>query len=64
MQAVITKLDTISPAAASTTISRMRAQILQAAPTCLPAILTSVNMRPPLGIEEVRKSIAEACGLL
>jgi GTP-binding protein len=63
LQAVITKADTIPPGNASKVIAKMRSQILQAAPTCLPAILTSANMRPQFGIEEVRNSIAGACGL-
>jgi len=63
MQAVITKADTFPRGGASNAILKMRTQVLQAAPTCLPVIVTSVNMRPPFGIEEVRKSMAEACGL-
>ena len=64
LQAVITKADTIPPGSAAEVIGKMRTQIVQAAPTCLPAILTSASMKPPFGIEEVRKSIAEACSLV
>jgi GTP-binding protein len=64
LQAVITKADAIPRGRAVNAILKMRAKVLQAAPTCLPAIVTSANMKPPFGIEEVRKSIAEACGLI
>lgn len=64
MQAIITKLDIVPPGGAAEAVARMRTQILEAAPTCLPAILTSANMQPPFGIDEVRKSVAEACGLI
>ena len=64
LQAIITKLDTVPPGDAAKAVTRMRTQIFEAAPTCLPTILTSANMQPPFGIEEVRKSVAEACGLI
>jgi GTP-binding protein len=64
LQAVITKADTIPIGNAWKTISKMRTRVTQVAPTCLPAIVTSANMKPLFGIEEVRKSIAEACGLI
>jgi GTP-binding protein len=63
LQAIITKVDAIPSADVSKVIAKMRTQITEAAPMCLPAILTSANMRPSFGIEEVRKSIVEACDL-
>ena len=63
LQAVITKVDAIPSADVSKAIAKMRTQIAEAAPMCLPAILTSASMRPPFGIEEVRRSIVEACNL-
>jgi GTP-binding protein EngB required for normal cell division len=64
LQAIVTKLDTVPPGDAAKVVARMRTQVFEAAPTCLPVILTSANMQPPFGIEEVRKSVAEACGLI
>jgi GTP-binding protein len=65
LQAVITKADTIPLGRSATeVVGKMRDQIRKAAPTCLPAILTSANMSPPLGIAELRKSIVEACGII
>jgi GTP-binding protein len=64
LQAVITKADTIPLGRSVEVVGKMRDQIRKAAPTCLPAILTSANMSPPLGIAEVRKSIVEACGII
>ena len=64
LQAVITKVDTIIPGGVSRATAKMRTKIIEAAPACLPAILTSANMTPPFGIEQVRKSIIEACGLI
>jgi GTP-binding protein len=64
LQPVITKADTIPLGSTVTVVDKMRDQIRKAAPTCLPAILTSAYMSPPFGIAEVRKSIIEACGIV
>lgn len=63
LQAVITKADTVPSKDLSSRISKMRQQINEASMNCLPPIITSSNTSPPFGIEEVRKSIVEACGL-
>ncbi|KAF8884816.1 hypothetical protein BD779DRAFT_1471894 [Infundibulicybe gibba] len=63
LQSIITKADCIPADQIPTVISRMRRQIWEAAPLCLPPIVTSTQMSPPFGIEEVRKNILDACGL-
>ena len=63
VQAVVTKADTVPSKELPGRISEMRLQINEASMNCLPPIITSSNTSPPFGIEEVRKSIAEACGL-
>lgn len=62
LQAVVTKVDKIPPG--GTHILKMRRRICDVAPICLPALITSADMKPPLGIENMRKSIAEACNLI
>ncbi|KAG6811227.1 hypothetical protein H0H92_008444 [Tricholoma furcatifolium] len=64
LQAVITKADCIPSSKVPETIAQLRRDIWEAAPLCLPPIITSATMSPPFGIEELRKNIAEACGLL
>ncbi|KAG6817129.1 hypothetical protein H0H87_012320 [Tephrocybe sp. NHM501043] len=64
LQAVITKADCIPPDKVPETIVQLRKDIWKAAPLCLPPIVTSATMNPPFGIDDVRKSIADACGLL
>ncbi|KAF9461088.1 P-loop containing nucleoside triphosphate hydrolase protein [Collybia nuda] len=64
LQSVITKADCIPADKISSVITKMRKDIWQAAPLCLPPIVTSAEMSPPFGIDEVRRNIAEACGLL
>lgn len=63
LQAVITKADTIPIEQVDKIIPMMRKQIFEAAPTCLPPVISSVRMKPQFGIEEMRKSIVEACEL-
>jgi len=64
LQAVVTKVDTIPLGTSVEVVGKMRDQIRKAAPTCLPVILTSAKMSPPYGIADLRKSIAEACGII
>ncbi|GLB43219.1 putative 50S ribosome-binding GTPase [Lyophyllum shimeji] len=64
LQAVITKADSIPSDKIPETIAKMRKDIWEAAPLCLPPVITSATMHPPLGIDEMRKNIADACGLL
>ncbi|KAJ6621474.1 P-loop containing nucleoside triphosphate hydrolase protein [Mycena sp. CBHHK59/15] len=64
LQAVITKADCIPSQAMGTVIPQIQKQIWEAAPLCLPPIITSATMRPMFGIEQVRANIREACGLV
>jgi hypothetical protein len=61
LQSVITKSDCIPLPQVSQVIEGLRKGIWEAAPLCLPPIITSAAMSPPFGIEEVRQNIAEAC---
>jgi len=63
LQAVITKADCVHPDKVAQAIQTIRSQVEEVAPLCLPAIVTSVGMSPPFGIEGMRESIAEVCGL-
>ncbi|KAJ7609016.1 P-loop containing nucleoside triphosphate hydrolase protein [Roridomyces roridus] len=63
LQAVITKADCIPDKSLGQVIPQIRKQIWEAAPLCLPPIVTSAAMRPMFGIDTVRANIAEACGL-
>ncbi|KDR67662.1 hypothetical protein GALMADRAFT_257913 [Galerina marginata CBS 339.88] len=63
LQAVITKADLVPIAKLEGVLEGLRAEIWAAAPLCLPPIVTSAEMSPPFGVELVRKSVAEACGL-
>lgn len=63
LQAIITKADTIPSDDVAEAIKKLRKDIFEAAPLCLPPIITSTQMNPMFGIDEVRKSIVDACGL-
>lgn len=63
LQAVITKADAVPVEQVATVIPKMRQQIFEAAPFCLPPIITSATMQPRFGIDEMRKSIVEASGI-
>lgn len=66
LQAIITKLDlllSVNEMSGAEQLKKIQADIFEAAPTCLPPIMTSVVKHPFLGIDEVRQSIAEACGV-
>ncbi|KAJ6465170.1 P-loop containing nucleoside triphosphate hydrolase protein [Mycena vitilis] len=63
LQSIITKADCIANKSVGEVIPKIQKQIWEAAPLCLPPIVTSAMMRPMFGIEEVRANIAEACGL-
>ncbi|KAG5637096.1 hypothetical protein H0H81_005779 [Sphagnurus paluster] len=60
LQAVITKADCMPGDKLPETIAKLRKYIWEAAPLCLPPIVTSATMNPPFGIEEMRQNIAEA----
>ena len=63
LQAIITKADQLGDSGREQ-VDQMKKAIFQAAPTCLPPIITAC---PPkgsnFGIELVRKSITDSCGL-
>lgn len=63
LQAVITKADTVPIAQLDTALTEMKKAIWDAAPLCLPPLVTSAEMSPPFGLDSVRQNIAEACGL-
>ncbi|OBZ73989.1 putative GTP-binding protein EngB, partial [Grifola frondosa] len=62
LQAIITKADMLL-SGGSPVIKNIQKEIFEAAPNCLPAIITSVLNSPYFGIGDVRRSIVEACGL-
>ncbi|KAK7031700.1 putative GTP-binding protein EngB [Favolaschia claudopus] len=63
LQSIITKVDCIPSDSLSQVIPKIQKQIWEAAPLCLPPIITSAAMRPMYGIDAVRKNIADVCGL-
>jgi GTP-binding protein len=63
LQAVITKIDGVPLNDVQKTIRKMREDIFQAAPTCLPPIVTTALKYPYLGVDALQISILEACGL-
>ena len=62
LQAIITKVDSID-GDVRRQINEMQREIFEAAPTCLPGILTASSKRATLGIDDVRNSIIDACAL-
>ncbi|KAJ7173452.1 P-loop containing nucleoside triphosphate hydrolase protein [Mycena filopes] len=63
LQAIITKADCIPSHSLGEVLPKIHKQIWEAAPLCLPPLLTSAMMKPSFGIDQVRSNIAEACGL-
>jgi GTP-binding protein len=63
LQAVITKIDAVPLDKVKTTLAQMRKEIFELAPACLPPLVTHAENHPRLGIEELRASIVEACGI-
>ncbi|KAJ6485536.1 P-loop containing nucleoside triphosphate hydrolase protein [Mycena sanguinolenta] len=63
LQAIITKVDCIPAQSLGEVIPKIQKQIWEAAPLCLPPIITSAMMHPPFGIDGVRRNIADVCGL-
>ena len=53
LQAIITKVDSID-GDVRRQINEMQREIFEAAPTCLPGILTALSKRATLGIDDVR----------
>ncbi|KAG1877349.1 P-loop containing nucleoside triphosphate hydrolase protein [Suillus subluteus] len=64
LQAIITRADALK-ANGRTQINQIEQDIFRIAPTCLPPIITSCPSKGiAFGIDEVRKSIYHACGIL
>ncbi|TDL23746.1 P-loop containing nucleoside triphosphate hydrolase protein [Rickenella mellea] len=63
MQTVITKIDKLSKHATSQDLVAIERKIHELAPMCMPSIVTAVLKPHNIGIEEMRRSIAQACGL-
>lgn len=63
LQSIITKADTIPYKDVPTVISEIRKEIHDAAPLCLPPIVTSTEMNPPFGIDQIRENIVHSCGV-
>ncbi|KAI9509685.1 P-loop containing nucleoside triphosphate hydrolase protein [Russula earlei] len=63
LQAIITKADLVSPPKLNAAVECIRRAILENAPTCLPPIVTASLKSNGLGVNDVRRSIVEACGL-
>jgi GTP-binding protein len=62
LQAVLTKADLVK-SGSRMQIQKLQSEIFEAAPLCLPAILTASSKHIQVGIEEVRRSITDGCGL-
>jgi GTP-binding protein len=63
LQAIITKADLVSCHNLDSTINGITKTIFENAPTCLPPIVTSCLKSDGQGVNDVRCSIVEACGL-
>ncbi|KAH7885779.1 P-loop containing nucleoside triphosphate hydrolase protein [Phlebopus sp. FC_14] len=64
LQAIITKADDLKQEGGREQMERIKKAIFVAAPTCLPPIVTACPPHGhPFGIDVVRKSIIECCGL-
>ncbi|KAJ3546935.1 hypothetical protein NM688_g5460 [Phlebia brevispora] len=62
LQAVITKADSMEGDVRKA-IQDIQRDIFETAPTCLPGIITAYSKRAQIGIDDVRRSMVEACGL-
>ncbi|KAI0675983.1 hypothetical protein C8Q78DRAFT_1007495 [Trametes maxima] len=63
VQGIITKVDTLRDSEITKAIKSIQKDIFDSAPTCLPPIITSALEHPHYGVDQVRLSIQEACGL-
>ena len=61
LQAIITKADLVSHPNHEAAIEGINKAIFENAPTCLPAIVTASLKSNGLGVNDVRRSIVEAC---
>ena len=62
LQAILTKADLLSGSSRQD-IQKLQREIFEAAPLCLPAIITASSKTFEHGVPEVRRSILEACGI-
>ena len=62
LQAIITKADTMSGDVRAA-IQKVQRDIFETAPLCLPGIVTANSKNVHIGIDNVRRSMVEACGL-
>ncbi|KIY44989.1 P-loop containing nucleoside triphosphate hydrolase protein [Fistulina hepatica ATCC 64428] len=62
LQSIITKADCLPSGREQDVVDLIRYDIQEAAPTCLPPIITSALMKPAFGIQDVRASIQRHCG--
>lgn len=62
LQAVFTKCD-VPKSDAANAIKAMQREVFELAPLCLPGIVTAVSTGARFGIDQVRESIIDACGL-
>ncbi len=63
VQAIITKADSLRSGELARAVKDIQQDIFETAPTCLPPILTAAHEQPHFGVDTVRQSIMEACGL-
>jgi GTP-binding protein len=63
LQAIITKADLVSDHKQQSAIEGISRAIFENAPTCLPPIVTASLKSNGIGVNDVRRSIVEACGL-
>ncbi|KAI0692496.1 P-loop containing nucleoside triphosphate hydrolase protein [Cytidiella melzeri] len=62
LQAVFTKCDLLR-VNAPRELQRMQDEIFETAPLCLPGIITATSNNMRVGVDKVRQSIIDACGL-
>ncbi|KAI0630755.1 P-loop containing nucleoside triphosphate hydrolase protein [Trametes polyzona] len=63
VQGIITKVDSLRDNELAKAVKNIQKDIFETAPTCLPPIVTSALEHPHFGVDQVRQSILEACGL-
>lgn len=63
LQAILTKIDSLPRQFQASKITEIQAQIFAIAPLCLPGILTAAAKEPRIGIDDLRRSIGEACAV-
>lgn len=61
LQAIITKADQMTGDRAA--LRAIQDDIFKTAPECLPALAAAITKRAQVGVERIRESMIEACGL-